>query len=72
MSEEIHYSLGVSDATTEKNVVEKRREFEAVKGFLDHNVTGLAVVGQGHTIPTTGDRKITTNWEYWSYCLYGE
>lgn len=37
-----------------------------------HNVTGLAVVEQGHTIPTTGDRKITTKWEYWSYCLYGK
>lgn len=36
-----------------------------------HDVTGLAVVEQGHTIPMTGERKITTKWEYWAYCLYG-
>jgi hypothetical protein len=36
------------------------------------NVTGLAVVEQGHTIPTTGERKITTSLEYWAYCLYGK
>ena len=35
-------------------------------------VTGLAVVEQGHVIPTTGERKVTTRWEYWSYCLYSE
>lgn len=33
--------------------------------------TGFAVVEQGRVIPTTGERKITTRWEYWSYCLYG-
>ncbi len=37
-----------------------------------HDVTGLAVVEQGHTIPTTGERKVTTGLEYWAYCLYGK
>jgi hypothetical protein len=37
-----------------------------------HDVTGLAVVEQGHTIPTTGERKTTTSFEYWAYCLYGK
>lgn len=41
-----------------------------------HNATtakgaaGIAIVEQGHAIPSTGERKVTTRWEYWSYCLY--
>lgn len=37
-----------------------------------NEATGLAVVEQGHVIPTTGERKVTTRWEYWSYCLYSK
>jgi hypothetical protein len=35
-----------------------------------HGKAGYSVVEQGHTIPTTGARKTTTRWEYWSWCLY--
>lgn len=31
---------------------------------------GLAVIGQTHTIPTTGERKVTSKFEYWSYCAF--
>ena len=33
---------------------------------------GLAVIEQFHTIPTTGARKVTTKWEYWTYCAFCE
>lgn len=33
---------------------------------------GLAVIGQIHTIPTTGERKVTSKFEYWSYCAFCE
>jgi hypothetical protein len=33
---------------------------------------GLAVIGQTHTIPTTGERKVTSKFEYWSYCAFCE
>jgi hypothetical protein len=33
---------------------------------------GLAVIDITHTIPTTGRRKVTTKWEYWTYCAFCE
>lgn len=46
-------------------------DIEAAKAeAAPRNVTGLAVVEQGHVIPTTGARKTTTNREYWCYCLW--
>jgi hypothetical protein len=33
---------------------------------------GLAVIDITHTIPTTGKRKVTTKWEYWTYCAFCE
>lgn len=41
------------------------------KKHLNHDTAGYAIVEQGNTIPTTGERKVTTRREYWSYCLYG-
>ena len=39
---------------------------------LEINTTGMAVVGQNHTIPIgLGSPKTTTRLEYWTYCLYG-
>jgi len=35
-----------------------------------HKSVGLAVIGQTHTIPTTGERKVTTKMEYWTYCIF--
>lgn len=63
--------LGVSDVHQEENVVLPGDDEVDLKR-LGHNTTGVAVVEQGHTIPTTGERKTTTTWEYWSYCLYGK
>jgi hypothetical protein len=37
-----------------------------------HKSVGLAVIGQTHTIPTTGERKVTTKMEYWTYCIFCE
>jgi hypothetical protein len=37
-----------------------------------HKSVGLAVIGQTHTIPTTGERKVTTKIEYWTYCIFCE
>lgn len=31
---------------------------------------GMAVIDITHTIPTTGKRKITTKWEYWTVCAF--
>lgn len=31
-------------------------------------VAGMAVIDITHTIPSTGKRKVTTKWEYWTYC----
>lgn len=31
---------------------------------------GTAVIDITHTIPTTGQRKVTTKWEYWTYCAF--
>ena len=31
---------------------------------------GTAVIDITHTIPTTGLRKVTTKWEYWTYCAF--
>ncbi|ORY27919.1 putative autophagy protein [Naematelia encephala] len=31
---------------------------------------GLALIEQTHVIPTTGVRKVTTSWEYWTYCFF--
>ena len=56
----------------EKAVNENAVDFDSEKGLHTHDVTGLAVVDQGHTIPTTGERKPTKTWEYWAYCLYGK
>ena len=36
------------------------------------NTVGLAVMQQQELIPTTGERKPTTNWEYWTYCVFCE
>lgn len=33
---------------------------------------GMAVIDITHTIPTTGERKVTTKWEYWTYCAFCE
>ena len=46
----------------------------AVDPLSKHDIrTGMAVVGQGHTIPQGyGSNKTTTRLEYWTYCLYGE
>lgn len=63
------------DASEQKdsNVPEKTPTVGVEKsGVTSHDVTGLAVVEQGHVIPTTGERKVTTRLEYWSYCLYGQ
>ena len=35
-----------------------------------HNTVGLAVMEQQELIPTTGERKSTTSWEYWTYCIF--
>lgn len=35
-----------------------------------HKSVGLAVIGQTHTIPTSGNRKVTTKVEYWTYCIF--
>lgn len=37
-----------------------------------HNSAGLAVSQQQDLIPTTGGRKVTTKWEYWTYCVFCE
>ena len=37
-----------------------------------HNAAGLAVMQQQELIPTTGERKTTTKWEYWTYCVFCE
>jgi hypothetical protein len=31
---------------------------------------GLALIEQTNVIPTTGARKVTTKWEYWTYCAF--
>ncbi|KAK8850683.1 hypothetical protein IAR55_004603 [Kwoniella newhampshirensis] len=31
---------------------------------------GLALIEQTHVIPTTGARKVTSKWEYWTYCFF--
>ncbi|ODN80314.1 hypothetical protein L198_07814 [Cryptococcus wingfieldii CBS 7118] len=31
---------------------------------------GLAYLEQGRAIPLTGERKVTTKWEYWGYCIF--
>jgi len=33
---------------------------------------GMAVIDITHTIPTTGQRKVNTKWEYWTYCAFCE
>lgn len=33
---------------------------------------GLALIEQTNVIPTTGARKVTTQWEYWTYCAFCE
>lgn len=35
-----------------------------------HNTVGLAVLQQQELIPTTGERKVSTKWEYWTYCVF--
>ncbi|ORX37517.1 putative autophagy protein [Kockovaella imperatae] len=35
-----------------------------------HNTVGLAVMEQQELIPITGERKVTTQWEYWTYCAF--
>ena len=35
-----------------------------------HHSVGLAVIEQKTTIPQTGERKVTTFWEYWLYIIY--
>jgi hypothetical protein len=41
---------------------------DAKPGVL--KTAGLAVIDITHTIPTTGKRKVTTKWEYWTYCAF--
>jgi hypothetical protein len=31
---------------------------------------GLAIIEQDKVIPRTGERKVTTQWEYWTYTLF--
>ena len=37
-----------------------------------HNSVGLALIEQGTAIPQTGERLVTTKWEYWMYIVYCE
>jgi hypothetical protein len=75
---EIGSQIDASGVPEQKNVAvnEKSAPIDDIEGlkadFPYTNVTGLAVVEQGHVIPTTGERKITTRWEYWSYCLWSK
>jgi hypothetical protein len=62
----------------ESNVIEQvieKPELSHVDDTVDlkagaHKSVGLAVIGQTHTIPTTGNRKVTTKVEYWTYCIF--
>ena len=48
------------------------RNVEIAKAKDGHIATGSAILDQGNIIPTTGERKVTTRLEYWSYCLWSE
>lgn len=68
---EIHNDVPEKTNTTEKGAPSDNHDDHVnMKKPHVHDVTGLALLEQGHIIPTTGERKVTTSREYWTYCLY--
>ena len=55
--------------TTHEEEAPKRRD--AFRADDIENV-GYAVIEQRDVIPSTGKRKPTTQWEYWTFCIFCE
>jgi hypothetical protein len=66
---EIHAEKAQPNQDTEKPELSHVDETVDLKAGA-HKSVGLAVIGQTHTIPTTGNRKVTTKVEYWTYCIF--
>ena len=43
-----------------------------LKGVRGVDRVGLAVIEQKTVIPQTGERMITSQWEYWLFCVFCE
>lgn len=74
-SHEIHAekarpSTNLQDDTVTKEEVQTYDNVLDEKALGNTKSVGLAVIDQTHTIPTTGTRKVTTKWEYWTYCAF--
>lgn len=74
-SRELHPEKARDEGISAQDDPTEKAELSHVDDAVDlkagaHKSVGLAVIGQTHMIPTTGDRKVTTKMEYWTYCIF--
>jgi hypothetical protein len=71
MSQQAHLNIEDVDRKddTAVGIAEVEHDHVDLKAGATTSV-GLALIEQTNVLPTTGARKVTTKWEYWTYCAF--